>query len=124
MVHKAVIIGVLTLFSSSAFSLDLQREELLNLYHGIESGQVASVAKEWVNLSTGIAANYQQGNEYEEIQFAPLPADKENNTEIGVFSNESLNDSLTNGRAYEFESPTRFGHNESESYGVYIRKSF
>ncbi len=120
MVRNIVIIWVAVLFNSSAFALDLQREELLNLYHGVNSGDTHQ-ANDWVNLSSGIAANYQQGNEHEQIKFAPLP---ESQTTIGVFTNDSLNEALTNGQDYEFESPTQFGHNESESYGVYIKKSF
>lgn len=119
MVRNVVIIGASLLFCSSAFALDLQREELLNLYHGVESEQ-AYPAQEWVNLSTGIAANY-QGNEQDHIKFAPLPESK---TEIGVFTSESLTEELSNDYGYEFESPAQFGHNESESYGVYIKQSF
>ena len=119
MVRNVVFIGVTLLFSSSAFALDLQREELLNLYHGVESENTHS-SQEWVNLSTGITSNY-QGNEQEEIQFAPLPKSK---TEIGVFTADSLNEALSNGSDYEFETPTQFGHSENESYGVYIKKSF
>ncbi len=120
MLRNVVIIGASLLFGSSAHALDLQREELLNLYHGVESEQ-AHPAQEWVNLSTGIASNY-QGNEQDHIKFAPLPESK---TEIGVFTSDSLTEDLSsNEYGYEFESPAQFGHNESESYGVYIKQSF
>ena len=123
MIRNVVIIGASLLFSASAFALDLQREELLNLYHGVEDENTQQ-AQEWVNLSTGIAAQYQQGNEHSEIEFAPITEAQETQTEIGVFTSDSLNESLSKGRDYEFRSPTQFGHNETESYGVYIKKSF
>ena len=119
MVRNSVIIGATFLLSSSAFALDLQREELLNLYHGVENDQQQS-SQEWVNLSTGIAAKF-QGNEQEEIKFAPLPKTQ---TKIGVFTSDSLNESLSKDPHFEFDKPTQFGHNDSESYGVYIKKSF
>ncbi len=119
MLRKVLTIGAGLLISSSTFALDLQREELLNLYHGIESDQVHS-ASEWVNMSNGIVAN-QQGNEHDEIQFAPLD---EPQTTIGVFTSDSLHEDLSSRREYEFKTPTQFGHNESESVGVYIKQSF
>ena len=116
---RNIIVGISLLFSTSAFALDLQREELLNLYHGVEAGQT-NTSQKWVNLSSGIAVDY-QGNEQEEIKFAPLPESK---TKIGVFTNESLHKALSENHDYEFRSPTQFGQAEDESYGVYIKKTF
>ncbi|MFK7794985.1 MAG: hypothetical protein AB8B89_06545 [Gammaproteobacteria bacterium] len=115
---RNIIVGTSLLFSTSAFALDLQREELLNLYHGIETNQVNS-SQQWVNLSSGIAADY-QGNEQEEIKFAPLP---EAQTKIGVFTNDSLHKALSENSDYE-NRPRKLGQVEDESYGVYIKKSF
>ena len=120
MLRRIIMTGALLVFSSSSFALDLQREELLNLYHGVESEQTHP-SNNWVSLSSGIAANYQQGNEHDEIQFAPL---EEPQTKIGVFTSDSLHEELSIRREYEFKSPTQFGHNETESYGVYIKQSF
>ncbi|MFK8028425.1 MAG: hypothetical protein AB8C40_10240 [Gammaproteobacteria bacterium] len=119
MIRKIIIVGASLLFSTSAFALDLQREQLLNLYHGVEADQT-NPSQEWVNLSSGIAGDY-QGNEQEEIQFAPLP---ERQTKFGVFTNESLHKALTENSDYNFNSPAQLGQTEDESYGVYIQKSF
>ncbi len=119
MIRNIIIVGTLLLLSTSAFALDLQREQLLSLYHGVEAGQ-ANASQQWVNLSSGIAGDY-QGNEQEEIEFAPLP---ESQTEIGVFTGDSLHKALSENRGYEFDHPTQFGQAEDESYGVYIKKSF
>jgi hypothetical protein len=119
MIRNIIILGISLLFSTSAFALDIQREQLLNLYHGVQAGQT-NASQEWVNLSSGIAADY-QGNEQEEIKFSPLP---EPQTKIGVFTSDSLHQALSENRGYEYESPTQFGHAEDESYGVYIKKSF
>ena len=35
MIRKIIIMGILLSVSTTAFALDLQREQLLNLYHGI-----------------------------------------------------------------------------------------
>ena len=120
MKHKIILLGVALVFSSSASALDLQREHLLNLYHGVESNEVAPPS-EWVNLSTGIAPNY-QSDEQDDVQFAPLP--EEPKTEFGVFTHESLEEDIANSRDYEFTTPTQFGHTENESYGVYMKKRF
>ena len=119
MIRNIIIVGIALLASTSAFALDLQREELLNLYHGVESGQ-ANPSQQWVNLSAGIAADY-QSNEQEEIKFAPLP---EPNTKFGVFTNESLHEALSENSDYEFTTPTQFGHAENESYGIYMKTQF
>jgi hypothetical protein len=119
MIRNTIIVGVSLLFSTSAFSLDLQREQLLNLYHGVEEG-LTKTSQEWVNLSSGITAGY-QGNEQDEIQFAPLP---ESQTKIGVFTSDSLHKALSENSDYEYDHPTQFGQAEDESYGVYIQKSF
>ncbi len=116
---RNIIMGTSLLFSTSAFALDLQREELLNLYHGVEAGQT-NTSQKWVNLSSGIAVYY-QGNEQEEIKFAPLP---EAETKIGVFTNDSLHKALSENYDYESRSPNQLGQVEDESYGVYIQKSF
>ncbi len=120
MARSIIILGLSFLFSSSAFALDLQREQLLNLYHDVESEQV-NPSREWVNLSTGIAPNYQT-TEQEEIKFSPLPEQK---TEFGVFTNETLEEEISATRhQYQFTTPTQFGHSENESYGVYMKKRF
>jgi len=121
MIRNGVIIGATLLCSSTAFALDLEREELLNLYHGVEGGH-QHISQEWVNLSTGIAAQY-QGNEQEQIKFAPIP---EVQTKIGVFTSDSLNEPLlkNSNSEYKFERPTQFGQNDNESYGVYIKQTF
>tara|TARA_R110002096_G_scaffold229277_1_gene418848 strand:+ start:418 stop:777 length:360 start_codon:yes stop_codon:yes gene_type:complete len=117
---RNIIVGTTLLISSSAFALDLQREELLNLYHGVDSGQTSIASKAWVNLSTGIAADY-QGNEQDEIKFTPL---QEAQTKVGVFTSDSLHKALTENSDYEYNSPSQFGQAEDESYGIYIEKSF
>ena len=119
MMRNIILMGTSLLLSTSAFALDLQREELLNLYHGVESGSTNS-SQQWANLSSGLTVHY-QGNEHEEIKFSPLPEPK---TEIGVFTNESLHQALSENSDYEFNSPTQFGQAEDESYGVYIKKRF
>ena len=119
MMRNIIIVGISLLFSTSAFALDLQREELLNLYHGVQA-EDASSSQQWVNMSAGIAPRY-QGNEQEEIKFSPLP---EPNTKFGVFTNESLHKALTENSDYEIDSPSQYGQSEVESYGVYIKKSF
>lgn len=116
MFGKISIIGVTLLFSSSVFALDLQREELLNLYHGVDDGQTLSSSQ----MTNGIMAN-QQANEHAEIKFAPL---EEASTTIGVFTTKSLHEDLSSRREYEFKSPTQFGHNESESVGLFIKQTF
>jgi len=102
MLTKIATIGAVFLCCSSSYALDLQREELLNLYHGVDSEQISS-SSALADLSNGLAAHYQQGNERDEIQFAPLSEPK---------------------REYEFKTPTQFGHNETESVGVFIKQSF
>ena len=119
MIRKVILFGVAMVFSTSAFALDLQREHLLNLYHNIESDQVTAPA-EWINLSSGIAPNY-QSEELGEIEFAPIPEAK---TKFGVFTSDSLEEDIANTRDYEFTTPEQFGHPEHESYGVYMKKSF
>ncbi len=119
MLRKIIIVGISLLFSTSAFALDLQREELLNLYHGVDTSE-ANPSQRWINMSSAIAPSY-QGNEQEEIKFSPLP---EPNTKIGVFTNESLHKALSENSDYELDSPSQYGQTEVESYGVYIKKSF
>lgn len=120
MLGKIATIGAVLLCCSSSYALDLQREELLNLYHGVDNEQISS-SSTLANLSNGLAAHYQQGNERDEIQFAPLSEPK---TTIGVFTSDSLHDDLSSRREYEFKTPTQFGHNETESVGVFIKQSF
>lgn len=119
MLRKIVIIGASLLYCSSSFALDLQREELLNLYHGVESENAYSSGA----LSNSFVPNYQQGNEYDEIEFAPLPLD-EPQTKFGVFTSDSLHEELSSRREFEFKTPEQFGHNDPESVGVYIKKTF
>ena len=119
MIRNIIIVGISLFFSGSVLALDLQREELLNLYHGVELDQGNS-SPEWVNLSTGIAPNYQEVDQ-EEIKFSPLPEPK---TQFGVFTSDSLHEEISENREFEFTTPTQFGHNEKESYGVYIKKQF
>ncbi len=113
------VIGATLTLSTSSHALDLQRDQLLDLYHGVKSEE-HNTSREWANLSTGIAATY-QGNEQEQIVFAPLP---EAQTKIGVFTSDTLNDAVTSKLGYEFDGPTQFGQAQDESYGIYIQKSF
>ncbi|MDW3095811.1 MAG: hypothetical protein R8G33_09085 [Gammaproteobacteria bacterium] len=119
MMRRIIIVGISLFFSTSAFALDLQREELLNLYHGVEAAD-ANSSQQWVKMSSGIAPSY-QGNEEEEIKFSPLA---EPNTKIGVFTTESLHKALSENSDYEFDIPAQYGQAEDDSYGVYIKKSF
>ena len=120
MARNIILLGLCLLFSSTASALDLQREQLLNLYHDVESEQAAPV-KDWVNLSSGIAPSYQT-IEQEEIKFAPLP---EPDTKFGVFTHETLEEEISESwHHYEYTTPTQFGHSEQESYGIYMKKRF
>ena len=120
MARNIIILGLCLLFSTTASALDLQREQLLNLYHDVDSEQETS-AKDWVNLSSGIAGNYQE-YEQEEIKFSPLP---EPTTKFGVFTHETLEEEISESRHhYEYTTPTQFGHSEHEAYGVYMKKRF
>lgn len=122
MARSILVLGLCLLFSTTASALDLQREQLLNLYHDVETDQ-ETVAKDWVNLSSGIAQNYQV-NEQEEIKFSPLPK-QEPKTEFGVFTHETLEEEISDSREYyEYTTPTQFGHSEQESYGIYMKKRF
>lgn len=120
MSNKLMLIGASLMISSTSFALDLQREELLNLYHGVENQQ-ADASYDLSSISSGFVSNYQQGNEHDEIQFVPLTEPK---TTIGVFTSDSLHEELSKRREYEFKTPKQFGHNEVESVGLYIKKSF
>jgi|TARA_B110000240_G_scaffold196985_1_gene250736 hypothetical protein len=119
MIRKIIILGASLLVSTSAFALDLQREQLLNLYYGVDVSDSQSSQK-WANLASGIAFNY-QGNEQEEIKFAPLP---EPQTKFGVFTTDSFYKALSENSDYEYDHPSQFSQAEDESYGVYIQKSF
>jgi len=116
---RNIIVGASLLVSSSAFALDLQREQLLSLYHGVEAGQAQS-SQQWANLSSSIGGDY-QANEHEQIKFAPLP---ESQTKIGVFTSDSLHKALSDNSDYEYDHAIQFGQADDESYGVYIQKSF
>ena len=118
MAKKILILGVVLFFSRSAFALDLEREQLLNLYHDVETIQQIP-SQEWVNLSAGIAPNYQAQDE--QIEFKPLP---EKRTKFGIFTHETLEEEIAKQRVYKFTTPTQFGHAENESYGVYMKKTF
>ena len=123
MAHKLVTAAIfLALYSSAGLALDLEREHLLDLYHGIDDGtsHVSGTQQEWVNLSAGIAPNYQ--DDTEEIEFAPL-GDQEPTMKFGVFSDE-LPESEADDSDYQFSSPTQFGQSEDERYGVYMQKRF
>jgi hypothetical protein len=119
MIRKIIIMGILLSVSTTAFALDLQREQLLNLYHGVKTNQT-NTAQKWMHLSSSIAADY-QGNEQEEITFEPL---SESQTKIGVFISDSLHKTLTDNNDYELSHPAKFGQADDESYGLYIQKSF
>lgn len=126
MAHKLVTAAItLALYSSAGMALDLEREHLLDLYHGIDDGssQVSGSQEEWVNLSAGIAPNYQDDSA--EIEFAPLRGD-EAAMKFGVFSDElpEAETSDSSESDYKFSSPTQFGQSEDERYGVYMQKRF
>lgn len=129
MAHKLATAAItLALYSTAGLALDLEREHLLDLYHGIDDGssQVSSSQEEWVNLSAGIAPNYQEDSA--EIEFAPLRGD-EAAMKFGVFSDElpeADSGANTSDSDYKFSSPspTQFGQSEDERYGVYMQKRF
>ena len=123
MAHKLAIAAItLVLYSTSGLALDLEREHLLDLYHGVDDGQshVANNQEEWVNLSAGIAPSYQDDSS--EIEFAPLSKD-EPSMKFGVFSDD-LPESEVGNRDYKLSTPTQFGQSEDERYGVYMQKRF
>jgi hypothetical protein len=113
------------LISSSAYALDLEREHLLNMYHGVESDKVEQVnpAQSWVSISNGIKQNSLSDNE-STIKFSSLTDNKEPQTEVGFFSSKTLAEEVKKQDRYgsatvsEFESPTNDG------YGVYIKQRF
>ena len=112
----------LALYSTAGLALDLEREHLLDLYHGIDDGSSYKdgAQQEWVNLSAGIAPNYR--DESIDIEFAPLDND-EPSMKFGVFSDE-LPEAEAGNKDYKFSSPTQFGQSEDERYGVYMQKRF
>lgn len=125
MAHKLATAAItLALYSTTGLALDLEREHLLDLYHGVDDGtsQVNSAQEEWVNLSAGIAPNYQDDSA--EIQFAPL-GDQEPSMKFGVFSDELPESEIRESDSdYKVSSPTQFGQSEDERYGVYMQKRF
>lgn len=124
MVHKLALAAItLVLYSTAGLALDLEREHLLDLYHGIDDGSlnVSDNQEEWVNLSAGIAPSYTDDSA--DIEFAPLRSD-EQAIKFGVFSDELPESEISN-RDYKFSTPTtQFGQSEDERYGVYLQKRF
>ena len=123
MAHRLALAAItLALYSGTGFALDLEREHLLDLYHGIDDGSshANNMQAEWVNLSAGIAPAYRDDSA--EIKFAPLDDDAQT-MKFGVFS-DALPESEINGSDYELSTPIQFGHSEDERYGVYMEKRF
>lgn len=115
----AAIIGLM--ISTSSFALDLEREQLLDLYHGVDSEAANTVQneKEWINLSAGIAPSYEE--EFADIEFSPLH--DEPKTQIGVFSGDFTEPEISDNE-YKPSSPTQFGQSEDERYGIFLKKRF
>ena len=113
------IIGLM--FSTSSFALDLEREQLLDLYHGVDSeaANPAQNEKEWTNLSAGIAPSYEE--EFADIEFSPLHTEPK--TQIGVFSGDLTEPELSE-NDYKPSTPAQFGQSEDERYGIYLKKRF
>ena len=121
--HNFIAAAVGLMLSTSGFALDLEREHLLDLYHGVDSGQTNSAhnEQEWVNLTAGIAPRYEE--EFEDIEFSPLR--DEPNTQFGVFSGGLEEPSNADLDGYPLtNSPTQFGQSEDERYGVFLKKRF
>ena len=125
MVRKAVIFTVSLLISSSAYSLDLEREHLLNMYHGVESDQTEKVnpSQSWVNISNGIQQNSQSDNQ-SAIKFSSIAEKKEAQTEVGFFSNKAIAEEVKKQDRYGLVSDTDLEVPESDGYGVYIKQRF
>ena len=128
MVRKTVIMAASLLISSSAYSLDLEREHLLHIYHGVESEQASqdknvNPAQSWTNISNGIQQNSQSDNQ-SEIKFSSLVERKEPQTEVGFFSNKSLAEEAKKQDRYGMASDTELEVPVNEGYGVYIKQRF
>mgnify|MGYP001555695518 FL=1 len=126
MLNRTIIV-VFFLLSSSAFALDLEREHLINIYHGVETDQSDQVnpAQSWVNISNGIKQNSLSDNGTT-IKFSSLLEDeREPQTEVGFFSSKSLAEEVKKQDRYglaadsEFKNPTT-----DDGYGVYIKQRF
>lgn len=124
MVSKAVTV-VLFLISSSAYALDLEREHLLNMYHGVESDQAEQVnpAQSWVSISNGIKQNSLSDNE-STIKFSSLTDDEEPQTEVGFFSSKTLAEEVKKQDRYGSAADTDFENPTNDGYGVYIKQRF
>ena len=122
MAHKLATAAItLLLYSTTAVALDLERENLLDLYHGINDATSRhDSSQEWVNLSAGIAPDYRDDSE--DITFAPLD-NQESTMRFGVFSDE-LPEAEQRDNDYKFSTPTQFGQSEDERYGIYMQKRF
>ena len=122
MAQKLLIIGIIALvYSSVGQALDLERELLLDLYHGIESDQSDrdQTDRGWINLSSGIAPSYE--DDFTDIEFSPLQ--EKQKTQFGVFSGD-LVDPETIAPEYKPATPTQFGQSEDERYGVFLKRRF
>ena len=123
MARKLAFGVVALLYSISGLALDLEREHLLDLYHGVQSGHhsVGSNSNQrWANLSTGLAPSYE--DEYSNIEFSPLD-EEARKTQIGVFSGNMTDDDGSTAD-YAPSTPSQFGQNEDERYGVFIKHRF
>ena len=115
-----IFIGLM--LSTSGFALDLEREHLLDLYHGVETERTddSTAQQEWVNLSVGIAPSYE--DEFADIEFSPLY--DEPKTQFGVFSGD-ISEPTKSDLGYQLNNtPTQFGHSEDERYGVFLKQRF
>ena len=126
MVNRTIIV-VFFLLSSSAFALDLEREHLINIYHGVETDQSDQVnpAQSWVNISNGIKQNSLSDNATT-IKFSSLLEDeREPQTEVGFFSSKSLAEEVKKQDRYGLAADSEFkNHTTDDGYGVYIKQRF
>ena len=128
MVRKTLSLIISLLISSSAYSLDLEREYLLNMYHDVESEGISqdkkvNPAQSWTNISNGIQQNSQSDNQ-SEIKFSSLVEKKEPQTQLGIFSNKALVEEAKKQNRYGMAADSDFEVPVNESYGVYIKQRF
>lgn len=126
MVRKTVFFTALLLTSASAYALDLEREYLLNVYHGVESEQPNKVnpAQSWTNISNGIKQDSQSDNQ-SAIKFSSLADKEEAQTEVGFFSGRSIDEEeVKKQERYGYSSGSNIETPEDDSYGVYFKQRF
>ena len=97
---------------SNASALDLEREQLLNLYHGV----AAEVPRYRLPMN-GMADN---GNDLPAQGFEPV---QDSDYQVGVFSGDYADEILVQqlGRSIPVQ---RFHEEDEDSYGVYLQGRF